>query len=225
MIPKINEVYHGDCLEGMRQYPDNFFDVVISDPPYGIDIGKMGFVNDSKQFKNLPTDWDKNAMSEEQFKEMQRISKNQVIFGGNYFTDYLPVSRCWVTWDKRVKEIKNDFSDCELIWTSFDRPARMIRFRWGGSTQDYTKLERENRYHPTQKPIEVMKRVLDMFSKKGDLILDPFGGSGSTGVAAAKTGRKYVMYEKEWEYYQICLDRIKEVSEQMGLQAYMREVV
>jgi site-specific DNA-methyltransferase (adenine-specific) len=129
-------------------------------------------------YSNHPTKWDEKGLTEQYFKEIQRISKNQIIFGANHFANILPNSRCWLVWDKRTdKKYNNDFADCELIWTSFNKPSRMIRFLWSGMLQGDMK-NKEKRIHPTQKPVIVMREIIEKFTNENDLVLDPFLGGG-----------------------------------------------
>lgn len=169
----LNQIIHGDCLEVMRGFPDKSIDLVLTDPPYGIDIGSMNFTNSTiggvakrKDYKGM-ADWDKFSPSKEYFNEILRVGKKVVIFGGQYFTDKLPQSNCWVVWDKRVDEkYNNDFADCELVWTSESKPSRVIRYLWSGMMQGDMK-NKEERLHPTQKPIPVISQLLGLFSEEG----------------------------------------------------------
>jgi len=188
----------GDCRELMSKFDDNHFDLMITDIPYGENIGDMGFIKQgrklcggawSRDYTHLDMRWDKSTPDADTINEMMRISKNQLIFGGNFVADLLPRSRCWVVWDKRVQsKYSNDFADAELIWTSFDRPARIIRYLWSGMLQQNMK-NKDKRFHPTQKPIGVLKELIRMFSDSDDVICDPYLGSGSTLVASKAMNR------------------------------------
>ena len=212
----INKVHCADCLGFMKTLPDNSVDLVLTDPPYGIDIGKMSFTNSiiggvakRNNYKGI-SDWDKFTPSKEYFDEMIRISKKQVIFGGNYFADKLPPSGQWVVWDKRVEDkYSNDFADCELAWTSENKPSRIIRFLWSGMMQGDMK-NKEVRFHPTQKPLFVIKKIIDMFSKENDIILDPFLGSGTTAVACQNIHRNFIGIEISEEYCKIARERLRQ---------------
>ena len=208
-------IYNGDCLEVMEQFPDKYFDLCLTDPPYGIGIDKMNFtLSGAKKIgKAIRTDyrgkagWDTRPTIK-YFNEIIRVSKNQVIFGGNYFADILPVSNCWIVWDKRVEDkYSNDFADCELLWTSFSKPAKIIRFLWSGLMQGNMKLK-EKRVHPTQKPIFVIKKLLEIFTTKDAVVLDPFMGSGSTLRACKDLGRKCIGIELSKEYCDIAVKRL-----------------
>jgi site-specific DNA-methyltransferase (adenine-specific) len=201
----------------MQQFPDKHFDLCLTDPPYG--IGEAAGANQSRskafgskkhstrktviQAKNYGIEeWDNAIPGEEYFKEMSRISKNQIIFGGNYFG--LPPSPCWLVWDK---DNSGDFADCELAWTSFKSAVRKFKFRWNGMLQENMK-HKEIRYHPTQKPVALFMDILEKYSCPGDLVLDPFLGSGTTAIACIKTGRHYIGIEQSGEYCEIARKRI-----------------
>lgn len=213
-----NKVICGDCLQIMKDIPDKSIDLCLTDPPYGINIGKMGFTTSGNiqvgkakrnDYRGL-CDWDKFTPTKKHFNEIIRISKNQIIFGGNYFTDKLPVSGCWIVWDKKVEEkYSNDFADCEMAWTSFSKPSRIIRFLWSGMLQGNMK-DKEIRFHPTQKPQEVIKRILSIYSNENDLILDPFLGSGTTTAACQELNRNFIGIEISEKYCEIARNRLKQ---------------
>ena len=203
----------GDCLDLMSGYPDDHFDLTLTDPPYGIGesneknmsrYSKVGFKGKIRRKKIRGTDfghyeWDNQRIDKEYFTEMLRISKNQIIFGGNYYTDYLYPTSCWIVWDK--DNGNNDFADCELAWTSFKSAVRIIKYRWNGMLQGNMK-NKEKRVHPTQKPLPLFKWILEKYSKPGDTILDPFLGSGTTLEACYQTGRNCIGFEldPQWEH-------------------------
>ena len=213
---ELNKIYNMDCLEGMRQIPDNYIDLILTDPPYGINIGSK--IGGNKPFGSnkvtvgrrslckvkeyTPFD-DRKIPSREVFEEMFRISKNQIIFGGNYYIDYLFPSSCWIVWDK---DNTGDFADCELAWTSFKTAVRKFKFRWNGMLQEDMK-NKEERLHPTQKPVALFKWILENYSKEGDLICDPFLGSGTTLRACRETNRNCIGFEKEQKYESIIRKR------------------
>lgn len=187
----MHDIILGDCLDIMRQYPDNYFDICITDPPYGVKMGggrgKVGSGTTRgavKVYGDLK--WDKQRVSKEYFDEMLRVSKNQIIWGGNYYLDYLPRTRCMLVWYKRDGLPVNKFADCELAWTSFDRNAMVFNCRWYGFIRD----SREPKLHPTQKALEVMKWCVSEFTNASDKIIDPFLGSGTTMQAAQELGRE-----------------------------------
>ena len=204
---EFDHVYCVECLSAMRTFPDNYFDLVITDPPYGINVGetgKWGWDGATKVTDYGVNEWDVKPMSHEQFVEIQRISKNQIIFGGNYFG--LPASSCWVVWDKDMET--SPFADCELIWTSFKTAVRKIRWRWAGMLQEHGGQFKEKRYHITQKPLGVMKWLIEKYCKPGDTILDPFCGSGSTLVAARELDHQFIGFDMVEHYVDISWMRL-----------------
>ena len=203
------KLYLGDCLEVMRGMPDKSVDAVITDPPYGIgeDIRKAD-ASGRTEFTTTKR-WDLKIPDKEYFEEMFRIGNDQVIWGGNYFVDYLRNSRCWLIWDKMQK-----FSgaDAELAWTSFDKSTKVFR----KSRVEFH--SEEKKMHPTQKPLSLMKWVLENYTNEGDTILDPFMGSGTTGVACVQTGRNFIGIEIDPTYFAIAERRIKEAEAQPRLE-------
>ena len=213
----MNEVLNQDCVEYMKTLPDNYFDLIITDPPYGINIASNGFVggNNLGEAKDYGVcDWDKSIPSEECFKEMKRVSKNQIIFGGNYMTKYLEPSSCWIVWDK--DNGSNDFADCELAWASFDKAVRKFKFRWSGMLQENMKWK-EKRHHPTQKPIALGRWLLEKYAQKGDKIFDPFAGSGSFLVACHQLNYDFVGCEINEKYCEIIKERLSQRTLNLSL--------
>jgi len=206
----INKIYQGDCLGIMKEIPDKSIDLVLTDPPYGINENNKK--NLSRGSRAKPIDygdftWDKKKIGKEYFNEIFRISKNQIIFGGNYYGAILGDTSCYLVWDKLNGN--NHFADCELAWTSFNKAVRKFTFRWAGMLQQDMK-NKEKRYHPTQKPIKLFEQILLKYSKENDIILDPFAGSGTTALACMSTNRHYILIEKEPKYYDMILQRIDE---------------
>ena len=212
-----HKIIYGDCIEVMKEMESDSVDLVVTDPPYGIGINKMNFVTSGavkagvayrNDYSNHNSEWDTKGLTKKQWEEIKRVSKNQIIFGANNFASILPNSRCWICWDKRVEDkYSNDFADCELAWTSFNKPSRIIRYLWSGMLQANMKYK-EKRYHPTQKPVNLIIRLLMEFSKESDLILDPFLGSGTTMVAAERLGRNSIGIEISKEYCEIAYKRL-----------------
>ena len=197
-----------DCMELMKTLPDKCIDVAIVDPPYGIKQG--GDANHTRSVIAKSKDYhafdDGQAPDEEYFAELMRVSKNQVIFGANHFIDKIPIpSPCWIVWDK--ENGKNDFADCELAWTSFNRAVRKFSFRWQGMLQGDMK-NKEERIHPTQKPVKLYEWILTTFCQPGDIILDTHAGSGSLEVACHHTGHQVIGCEIDEVYYAKAKDRI-----------------
>jgi site-specific DNA-methyltransferase (adenine-specific)/modification methylase len=195
----------GDCLEVMRGMEAGSVDAVITDPPYGIGESQrkvMSRGNMARAIDYGDFGWDFARASDDAIAELQRVSKEQVIFGGNYYTDLLPPSASWIVWDKMNGS--NDFADCELAWTSHKRAVRRFRYLWNGMIKQLP----EQRYHPTQKPLALMRWVIENYTLTCATILDPFMGSGTTGVACVQTGRRFVGVEIDPGYYAIAERRI-----------------
>lgn len=199
------QLYHGDCLEILKTIPDKSVDLVLTDPPYGIkaDKGSAGFgVAKGRKYQG---NWDKKIPPKIIFDEMLRVGKNVIIFGGNYFAHYLPPSKHWIVWDKKGDiAFKNPFADCELIYTSFDKVVKKIVFKQQGFITD----SKDKRVHPTQKPTELLQILIDTYSNPEDIILDCFMGSGSTGIAAVNTNRRFIGIELDDKYFEIAKQRI-----------------
>lgn len=193
------QVITGDCLEVMRGMDAGSVDAVITDPPYGI-----GFAAQPTKWQRRagmkPRAWD-NSMPN--LKWILALEKPTVIWGGNYFD--LPVSRCWLAWAK--PDAPPSMGNVELAWTNFDKPAKHI-------THSISATNAERVGHPTQKPLRVMRWVIDNFTRPGDLILDPFTGSGTTGVACVQTGRRFIGIEIDPGYADIARARIAKAAEQ-----------
>ena len=205
----INKIIHGDCLDVMKDIPDKSVDLILTDPPYGINEanGKnhsRGLLAKSKEY--TVKDWDNKIPEKEIFEEMFRVSKNQIIFGGNYFFEYLYNSPCWLVWHK---EINGDFADCEIAWTSFKSAIRYFKWRWNGMLQENMK-QKDIRIHPTQKPTGLFQNILQKYSKEGETVLDCFSGSGTTAIACIRTNRNYICIEKDKEYYDLSVERVKQ---------------
>ena len=210
-----NTVIQGDCLDVMKSMPDKCIDLVLTDPPYGIGESKKKRENTvSDKWKNPykkihdVKEWDTKKPAAEYFEEIKRISKNQIIWGGNYFIENLYSTMCWLFWDK--KNGNSDFSDGEIAWTSFNSGVRKFSWLWNG----FQKEKPEERFHPTQKPLALFQWILQNYSQPGMTIFDPFSGSGTTAIACLETGRNYILVEKEPEYVDIINKRIDMWKEQ-----------
>ncbi len=182
----VSETHNTDCLEAMREMPDKAFDLAIVDPPYGIDINTSGRLVKEKGWAYKG--WDMGIPSNEYFTELQRISRNQIIWGGNYFP--LGPTKCFLLWDKQQPEGVS-FASCELAWTSFDSVAKTFYLRPQGDT----------RIHPTQKPVALYKWLLTNYAKQGQTILDTHLGSGSSRIAAYDLGFDFTGYELDKDYF------------------------
>ena len=202
-------IFNQDCLVGLKALPDKSVDLILTDPPYGkkADKGTNGF--GAAKNRRYAGGWDSMIPPPELFNEMFRVAKYLIIFGGNYFGHLLPPSKCWIFWDKKGDvAFQNPFADGELIYTTFKKPVKRIVFKQQGFITD----SKDKRYHPTQKPTELVQMLIEQFSEPGQLICDPFLGSGTTAVAAVKSGRHYIGYEIDPGYFQICCDRLNEVE-------------
>ena len=210
----INEVVQGDCLEGMKMIPDKSIDLILTDPPYGIDAANYKRANtkygNSKAIcKDYGlSNWDLRRPNKEIFDEIFRISKNQIIFGGNYFIDYLFPSSCWLVWDKNNGD--NNYADCELAWTSFKSAVRKFKYTWHGMIQENMK-HKERRQHPTQKPVELMRWIIENYSLQYNVtICDPFMGSWTTARACKDLGRNFIGFELSEKYCKIGEERLRQ---------------
>lgn len=198
------ELIHGDSLQALKGYGDKHFKIAIVDPPYGIGDkfrgGKTGKMNFNEVVEK---DWDK-VPPMEYWKELMRVSENQIVWGGNYFP--LPPSRCFIVWDKQISE---DFTlaMAELAWTSFDKLAKIVRLP----------TPKNGKIHPTQKPVKLYKWLLHNYTSEGDLILDTHLGSGSIAIACHQMKRKLIAYEIDTEYYEKACKRFKEQTAQQAL--------
>jgi site-specific DNA-methyltransferase (adenine-specific) len=214
----LSEVYLEDCVTALKRYADNHFDLAIVDPPYGIREDGAKNHSRSKQAKAqkyTPKDWDKEPPKVEYFKELFRISKNQIVWGANHFISRMPYdSSCWIIWDKENGE--NDFADCEMAWASFGTTVRRFKFRWAGMLQGNMK-DKEQRIHPTQKPVALYDWLLSKYAKEGDLILDTHLGSGSSRIAAYKNGFNFVGFEIDQEYYEKQEKRFNDFKSQLRM--------
>lgn len=228
------ELYNLDCMEYMRGLDDNAFDLAIVDPPYGLgEAGKRSGTRCSKTgaakfwgskntrgaaIKSTPfesKDWDNEPPPVEYFKELKRVSKNQIIWGANHFIDIINESSpCWIVWDK-LNEGSN-FADCELAYTSFKTAVRKFQFRWSGMLQGDMR-NKEKRIHPTQKPVKLYQWLLNNYAKEGDKILDTHLGSGSSAIAAHYGGFDFVGCELDEDYFKAAKKRIKLETAQKAL--------
>jgi len=199
------ELYLGDCMDLMIQYPDKYFDLAIVDPPYGgktasgkrIDQATGGTFN---RYKTKAENWNIEP-KQSYFVDLFRVSKKQIICGGNYFD--LPKTGGWIVWDKGVAY--PNFSKCELLWTSFLGHVEMEKVRWSG----FVGLGKTVRIHPTQKPVALYKGLLSKYAKPGDKILDTHFGSGSLAVACNEMSFELVASEIDHNYFEDACERIR----------------
>ena len=203
------EYYNEDCMEGMKRYKDKHFSLAICDPPYGINIANMnmGIGKGAKCSKEenrnwVSKNWDIEKPNNDYFDELFRITKNQIIWGSNYFN--LPVSHSFIVWDKAEGMYNRSFSECELAWSSFNKNAKIFKL----SPVD------KSRIHPTQKPVKLYKWLLHNYAKKGDLILDTHVGSASSLIACYDMGFDAVGFELDKDYYEASKKRLEEFMAQ-----------
>jgi site-specific DNA-methyltransferase (adenine-specific) len=205
------KLIHGDSLQALKGYADNHFDIAIVDPPYGINRDGHNGVKAKKAEHNWKKydfkGWDNERPTKQYWKELFRVSKKQVVFGANYFSEYLPPSMGWIVWDKGQRLT---MSDGELIFTSENKALRI-------HTINRCEAREEGMIHPTQKPTKIYKIILEKLTNEGDLILDTHLGSGSIAIAAHYMKRKLIGYEIDKEYYDAACKRFKEQTMQQAL--------
>ena len=212
-----NKILNMDCIDFLKNCPDNYFDLCCCDPPYG--IGEAAGKNKSRGNKAIAKDygnkdWDNSIPEKEIFNEILRVSKHQIIFGGNYFVEYLHNSPCWLVWDKNNGA--NDFADCELAWTNFKSAVRKYLWTCNGMLQHDMK-NKDVRIHPTQKPLKLFEMILNDYSNENDLILDCFSGSGTTAIACHNLKRRFICIERDTDYYNASVERLKIAQSQLKL--------
>lgn len=197
-------IHNADCMEVMAGYEDNYFDLAVVDPPYGISINKSGRLG---HYGGKGKTWDNSVPDEAYFNELERVSKNRIIWGGNYFS--MPPTRCFLIWDKKQPEALS-FASCELAWTSFDQSAK---------TYYKSPINADNeRIHPTQKPVTLYDWIYANYAEEGQKILDTHLGSGSNAIAAhyAKMS-EFVGCELDEDYYKASIERIRKETRQLEL--------
>jgi site-specific DNA-methyltransferase (adenine-specific) len=200
-----------DNMELMARYEDNYFDLAIVDPPYGINASEMTMGSGKNKKYSKGKKWDNKTPEQKYFNELIRVSKNQIIWGGNYFTDKLKPSRCYIFWDKGING-DCDFADGELAWCSFDKVLRIAPIRYKGFL-GADKI----RIHPTQKPIRLYEWLLMNYANEGDKILDTHLGSGSIALACHNLGYDLTACELDKDYYEKAMKRIQEHKQQIRM--------
>lgn len=204
-------LYLGDCMDILPTLPK--VDAVITDPPYGISIDKQMAASSGHQSGQMAapkgvyvaSGWDDQPMSLDLANLIMTKGETIIFWGGNYYG--LPASQCWLVWDKKVN---GNFADCELAWTNMKKPVRKFEWMWNGMLRQGGE---QRNGHPTQKPIALMKWCIDQ-ANSPEIILDPFIGSGTTGVAAIQMGRKFIGIEREQKYFDIACKRIEQATKQ-----------
>lgn len=211
-------LFNCDCNDLMAHVPDKHFELYCVDPPYGIDMdgGKIGVDGDAKAQEYIKKDWDKFAPDANYFNELVRVSKNQIIWGANHFIENVPCpsSPCWIVWDK--EKVGGFFADSELAYTSFKSAVRNFKFQWHGMIQGDMK-NKEQRIHPTQKPVKLYEWLLTNYAKQGDKILDTHLGSGSSAIAANKLGFQFTGIELDKDYFNAACKRIEKAISQQDM--------
>jgi site-specific DNA-methyltransferase (adenine-specific) len=213
-----SKVTNEDCMALMSRYPDKYFDLAVVDPPYGIGESLKKRDNNNDRWKSAykkhhnVKNWDKQAPDKTYFKELMRVSRNQIIWGANHFISRIPYdSSCWLVWDKKNGD--SDFSDCELAWTSFDKGVRKFDWLWNG----FRKEKPEQRIHPTQKPVALYDWIFQIYAKPTDKILDTHLGSGSSRIAAHKNKLDFTACELDAEYFEAQERRFADYISQLRL--------
>lgn len=218
-----------DCMDLMARFPDGYFDIAIVDPPYGISVGHNSEFLGGGYFKNISIWGQHKSISKTKFyhpfddsatpdgryfEELFRVSKAQIIFGGNFFLDYLGAASCIIVWDKGRRGM--DQADCEIAWTSLPGQSRVIEYKWNGMLQQDMK-NKEYRIHPTQKPVQLYKWLIDRYTKPTDIILDTHVGSASSLIAAQSLNRRFVGCELDEYYYNQALERFNAETSQLTM--------
>ena len=210
--------YNTDCMEYMATLPDKAFHLAIVDPPYGIGAnkrrGNTGKNSHIKQKEYHEGDWDSEIPNKYYFDELFRVSRNQIVWGGNYMLSHLYNTPCFIVWNK--DNGSNLYADCEIAWTSFKTAVRMFTWKWHGFLQQNMK-NKEMRIHPTQKPVALYEWLLLNYAKEGDKILDTHLGSGSSRIAAHKLGFEFVGCELDKDYFEAQEKRFKIETMQQSL--------
>ena len=201
-----------DNMELMKRYPDNYFDLAIVDPPYGIGIdGQKKSINKNPKHnrkEHTQKNWDNAIPNEDYFNELKRVSKNQIIWGGNYFTEFLKPTKAWIFWYKGQRDLT--MSDGEMAWTSFETVTRQFEL-------NRASLIAQNTFHPTEKPYKLYKWILDKYAKENDKILDTHLGSGSIAIACHDYGFDLTACELDTEYYNNALKRLQQHQAQLQM--------
>ena len=213
------KLYNADCMEVMKTFKDKQSELAIIDPPYG--IGEDGSKNHTRGKLAAPKNYkpysgnDKEPPPTDYFKELFRISKNQIVWGANHYISRLPFdSSCWIVWDK--DNGASDFADCELAYTSFNTAVRKFKWRWQGMLQQNMKNKQE-RIHPNEKPVQLYKWLLQNYAKEGDTILDTHFGSLSIGIACHDMKFDLTAIELDKDYYEQAKQRLINHQRQLTL--------
>ena len=207
-------LFNADCADVLAHWPECFgVSAVVTDPPYGIKadstMAKQGGTQYGKaaapKKRYEASDWDSKPIDFDLLMRLISLGRWQIVFGGNYYP--MPAASCWLVWDKVNGE--NNFADCELAWTNLPRAVRLKRYMWNGMLREKGAQRGD---HPTQKPLEVMKWCIEQLPDDVETILDPFAGSGTTGVAAIQRGKAFIGIEREPKYFEAMCRRIREAN-------------
>ena len=204
------QVFNEDCMITMARYEDNYFDLAVVDPPYGLNIANSPRIVTDKGIKGKS--WDNDIPNKQYFDELFRVSKNQIIWGWNYFVPYLTSCKCYIVWNKH--QPAPSFADCETAWTSFNKPAMIVDLPYYGNIEGRTKASKK--IHPTQKPISLYYWIYERFADCSFKIIDTHLGSGTNAIAANKFGvSEFVGIEKDKDYFYTSFDHFKEKTSQL----------
>lgn len=199
-----------DCMDGMKQFPDKYFDLAVVDPPYGIDVSTFGCGSRQRKYdRSNAYKWDSNPPNVDYWEQVFRVSKNQVIFGMNYYK--LPPTKEFIVWDKKQPDGVT-FAQAEIAWTSFSGTSKIFRM---------TSMGQKDRIHQAQKPVALYEWILSRYAKEGDIILDTHVGSASSLIACRNTNHKFVGFELDEYYYKLSKERLDRELAQMNLYDFM----
>lgn len=214
------QITNEDNMVLMARYPDKYFDLAIVDPPYGLKIANSEYLGNDKNdkrwngrangYRHIKKDWDNEVPNSEYWNELFRVSKNQIVWGWNYYVSYFNDCPSYIVWNK---EASGNYSDCEMAWCSIKGTNKIFKWLWNG----FRKQQPEARIHPTQKPVPLYKWLLDKYAKQGDKILDTHLGSGSIAIACHDYGFELTACELDKEYYNKAIERIKNHINQQKL--------
>lgn len=203
------EITNEDNMELMARYPDNYFDLAIVDPPYGIGAENHAGNKENGWNQWKKKEWDSQPPKSSYFNELFRVSKNQIIWGANHYIDLIPIRfSCFLIWDKGQRNFS--LADGEMAWTSFNKAARLFTYARAKALQD-------GKIHPTQKPVKLYEWLLDNYAKEGDKILDTHLGSGSIAIACHNLGFELTACELDKDYYEASIKRIQNHIDQLRM--------
>lgn len=206
----LNKIMFADCMDVLKDMPDKYVDLAIVDPPFFSGPNKANYYKggNQKHYNNYREIKDWNVPDQNYFNELIRVSKNQIIWGINYYDiEYIGPGR--IIWDKKNDNPGNDFSDCEIAYCGLEKHVRIFRYLWCGFLQENQKNGREIKIHPTQKPIALYRWLLQRYAKPGDIIFDTHSGSGSCAVACHIEGFNFIAIEKDPDYWKASVERLE----------------